>query len=234
MPSLDDKEKKTHLQAVVDALPDDVRSKARIPTYGSELEVGSNGRYSSAITIGIHSNGYSTIKNRMKTDVDWRIRQDLNLTNRSWGQRSRDGKFNYALVAKFIAKVIRDFRALEARRATGDSIAKQRAATLKEFFKKDSLFSALNIDVTATTTRNTECGEVDVELGSWSDGARLKYDGQTFRGDLSVVGLSAEQVAAIMTVLNLGKLNILDMIVLANDSILGPSIRKLTEEMNNA
>lgn len=237
MSEMNDKEKKAHLQAVIDALPDAVKNLARIKSYGPELSVGETlGSYDAVVTIKFQCESYYHVNYRMKTDLSWKVKQDLDLRERSWKQRVRDGKFSYERVAAFVSKVVQDYQALLARRESGASIAERRAAVIQDAFKKDRLFSALGVDVRTETTRNTETGEVNVVIGgdTWHLPARFKYDGQTFNGFLQVYSLSAEQVAAIMTVINLDKLNILDMINLATDSILGPSIRKLTEELEDA
>ncbi len=51
-----------------------------------------------------------------------------------------------------------------------------------------------------------------------------------FDGTVTVDGLSPAQVIALVTVLQMRKLNAIELISLSDDSLLGPAIRAMVEE----
>jgi len=223
-----DDQKRGHLQAVIDELPAHLKKQAFLG-YGGELNVGD-------ICIEIDHDWYNHATT-MKATPCWSLTHEVDAKMRRWKHRQRDSKFSYNLVAKYVTKVLGAMQEIEDRRKKGKSIATRRAAVLEAAFKQDSLLAALNLNVKTKAAHNTEIGEVDVSFRGKNHvgtGADLKFNGQKFHGHISVHELSAEQVTALMTVLRVDQLNILDMIAFADDSILGPSIRKLTEEMGNA
>ena len=230
MAKMTDEDKRAHLQAVLDALPAHLKKKAEIRSYLSSMKV-------KGVTISIESDWHS-VGTKMKCEFDWVVKYAFDAARtRTWKLRSRDGKFAYDRVANYIVKFLDKYQELLDRRAKGHSIAARRAAKLEIAFERDPMLSALNLKIETGPTHHTECGEVDVDFQGKDHGgprAALKYDGQTFRGNIEVGDLSAEQVTALMVVLRVDQLNVLDMIAFADDSILGPSIRKLTEELNNA
>jgi len=231
MTHLSDKEKEEHLKLVLDELPPEFKKLADLRSYGPQLRV-------SHATVEVEHDWYSKA-NTMKLSFSYNVldEEGVGAKNRSWKQRGRDNKFCYDRCAAHIVDVLTKYEALQKRRRQGDSIAKKRGEVLKEAFRSDPLLGGLDLEVQTSTTPRTESGSVDVEIRGkdyCGSNASLKFDGEAFHGQVDVYGLSAEQVAALMVVVRLDKLGVLDLIALSDDSILGASIRKLTEGLNNA
>jgi hypothetical protein len=215
-------EKKAHYQAVVDALPKTF--KARAEYRFADLRVGP-----ATVEVCDYYSGRPVLKLTFGYQLF-----GLEVKDRSWKQRVRDRKFCYDRVAFHIVSALTQYDALLLRRKQGRSVAEFRSSKLTQAFNKDQLLSRLNIEIESGPVHNTEDGAVRVEFRCKANGTSiLRCDGDTFQGELKVFDLSAEQVTAIMAVINLDQLNVLDLITLADDSILGPSIKKLTAELGD-
>lgn len=227
-------DRKTHFEAVKALLPERYQVHAKV--YPTRLRV--NGRLSVEME---KSRPYRPVWDRLKIDIDYGIKQDLDnsVRNRVYKRRERDSKFNYEAAAKYITRVLDDHSALEARRALGQTKAEKTGDRLKALFKADPLLQGIGMDIRSEPVLNTLCGETKVafvEESTYSaDVMRTAFefntvDGENFSGQLDLDCLSPEQVIALITILRADKLSLLDMLHLADDSILGPIIKKLTED----
>ena len=225
---LSSEQKKEHYRAIVEALPEPYKSRASV-NYG-DLEVGPA---CVEIKTGWRLGGSRpTMKLSFSYDVTG---EDLPCKERSWKLRMRDSKFCYDRIAGHIVTTLAAYDDLKAKRDKGRSIAEVRGTKLTDVFNQDALLSRLKLETRMTPTSQTVSGEVDINFSRvGKSSSTIRFNGESFTGLVSVQELTAEQVAALMVVINLDQLNLLDLISLADDSILGPSITKLTEEMGDA
>lgn len=227
-------DRKTHFEAVKALLPARYRKATRVtPT---RLRV--NGRLDVEMS---RSNTYRSIYDRLKIDIDYGIRKDLNdsFRNRTYKKRERDGLFNYEAAAKYITKVLDEHSKLEARRALGQTKAEKTGERLKSLFKSNPLLQSLGMDVRSEPVLNDLDGRAKIAFVEENEAAGFSYSSfqfetlgepNDFSGKLDLHCLSAEQVIALLVVLRADKLSLLDMLHLADDSIIGPIIKQLTEE----
>lgn len=223
--TLTDEERAAHYQAVIDALPEEFKSRASLKSYNG-LRVG-------PVEVEIEQGYFVTDRATIKLSFDYNITNDFDVKDRKWKLRQRDNKFCYDRIAGHIAKALTDYDDLIVKREEGRNIAAVRGEKLAQQFKNDPLLSSLGVNVTTKPTNKTVHGLVDVKFSAQAVGCTLLFDGEKFQGKIQVYDLSAEQVTALMAVINLKQLNLLDLITLADDSILGPSIQKMTEEMGS-
>jgi len=219
MNRMGENETKKHIQEVLDLLPKGLRG---IKLWGTQADIGCAELGFTGTSYGIPS---------MKVSVDYSFRDVLGFRQRSW-KRRQDGKYAYDRIAAHIMKIVEKVAALERRRKEGETLASTRAAKLLKHFKTDKLLGSLNLNLEAEAVRNTETGvariDFSAKVGNTVTGSLISYDGETFEADFTAMGLNPEQVLAVLAVLRLDQLNLLELITLADDSILGPSIRRMT------
>jgi hypothetical protein len=222
-------ELKNHLKAVLEELPLELQERSEL-RYRS-LYVADE------VTVSLERAWCG--KPKMRLELGYKITSNLShltsLKNRAWGERKRDGKYCYARVAGYVVKAIDALDALNTRRATGLSVATMRGSKLKAAFAQDVTLSGLKLNLTVRPVRSTEVGQVNVHFSPRDSGptSSLKFDGKVFTGQVDIGSCSAEQVTALMAVIHLKQMNLIELITLADDSILGPSIQKMTEEMSD-
>lgn len=217
-----------HLKAVRDALPPEIQERCKI-SYRTLAVIGE-------IDVSIDSAWSSNPKLRLNLNYKFNgVKGHPEIKNRVWKRRQRDRKFCYDRIAGHLVIAVEAFDALERRRSHGNSLALIRGTRLRATFDQDPLLSSLNLNVKAKPTRRTETGKVDITFGPKEGGrtSTLQFDGHKFTGLVNVGEISAEQVTALMAVIRLKHLNLLDLITLADDSILGPSIQRMTADMDS-
>lgn len=226
MKQLTKEQNKIHFKAVRTWLPAKLKKKAKI---GNRYLIFTDG-----CTVRIEREWFSDSPYFMKVKFDWEYKERIKCF-----RMHKDGEFGYRKVAEHIAEVLSDYAAIKKRRKSGVKTAEQRINLLEEAFRSNTLLSALNLEISSDPTYQTETGSVDVSVSSGalpSDApddclsVDVAFDGQWFTGDISFEGVSMEQFVALMVVLRAGQLNLLEMLTLADDSILGPIIHKLTED----
>ena len=167
----------------------------------------------------------------MKVNFEWKYSERIRCF-----RQHKDEKYGYKKIAEHITDVVAERAATEKRQRKGERTAKRRIAALEEQFRSNPLLSALNLEFDTKPSHQTEEGRVDVDVTPVNTceqdymSASVAFDGQSFTGDVNFEGLSVEQFTALMVVLRADQLNLLEMLSLADDSILGPIINKLSEE----
>lgn len=216
-----------HVQAVIDLLPENFRQDADISSDGFARLY--KHLYYYLVSIYVTDTGYSC-QSRYCIKVE--PYYATNFKKKHWRVR-RDGTFSYQAVADYIKEVVTYYLGLEAARSKGLSVAEERISSLKASFISEPLLSSLNIQLDMTPVNETVSGDVAVDITAdekvvspqYGTVHRFVFDGQTFSGDLRISGISVEQFVALMTVLRFDQLNVLELLPLADDSILGPVIR---------
>jgi hypothetical protein len=215
-----------HFKRIIAELPEDLRIVS--DNRGYRLEVSEFA--SVTIDYAWHSRKESQ---RIKLAFSYSAAHDVLAKDRAWYRR-KDGAFNYKLIAGYIIDTWQKMRALEKRRAAGKSIAKVRGEKLAAVFKRDTLLGALDLKIIVKPVCNTQTGEVYLSFRDRQEnGPTFRFksqDGNRFEGCVDVGCLSAAQVIALMAVLRLEKLNAIELISLADDSLLGPAIKAMIEE----
>lgn len=220
---MDTAAKNKHLLQVVAELPKGFRKTATI-SHG-HLAVGA-----AKVTI---EGGRWGERRTMKADFTYSLKDDLGVKPRRWRHRERDHLFAYDKVAAYVTKHLKAYDNLLLMREEGEVKAQSAGQKIVDAFNQETLLGALNLKVTSVPVNNTTTGAVHVRFRG--EGARHSLrsdDGETFSGKLDVYNLLPEQVVAIMAVLRADQLNLLEMLNLADDSILGPVIRRLTDKEN--
>ena len=222
MTFLTGEEKSRHLKAMVACLPEKIRKRVS-SLYYRALEI-------DCIEVGF-TDGRQTPS--MKVCVDYTYKSTLGIRQRSWKMRG-DGTYSYARVAAHIVSIVERVEDIKERRAAGESLATSRAERLLEHFKADKLLGSLNLQIDAEPVHHTESGasrfDLNSKCGPGVSASLISSDGESFDADFTAEGLSPEQVMAVMAVLRLDQLNLLELITLADDSILGPSINRMTAD----
>lgn len=222
MKHLTGEEKLHHLKEVILCLPENIRKRAR--HYG--LRTVSIG----CVDVGF-TDGWRTPS--LKVCVDHPYKDPLRSRQRNWKRRG-DGAYSYTSVAKYIVSIVEKIDALKEKRAAGEALANSRAEKLLVHFKTDKLLGSFNLEIGIEPVRHTEIGETRFDLnsrcGPGVSASLISSDGKSFDADFTAEGLSPEQVMAVMAVLRLDQLNLLELISLADDSILGPSINRMTAD----
>jgi len=223
-------QKEVHIKAFVAELSEEIRA---------QLVVG--GTYAT-----LKCDDYRTLVEafvtQTETSYEWNPSYILKVKPTHWTdaknkyfRQHKTGKFNYKAAAQYFSKIVTDFWALEKRREKGRSLAETRVAALQDAFKSDHLLSELKLTISSEPESRTETGAVEVEVASNDGGPReaatvwtshghwrkvelLTYNGKTFSGDLRLRNVSVVRVQ---------QLNVLELIPLASDSILGPSINAM-------
>jgi len=225
MSKLTDKDYEAHFAALTSALPKSMRKDCR-GTFGKKLRVRRDG---ASVKIEREWPGKPYF---MKVSFPW----EFHVKVKCWRQLKATGKFSYDKVAAHIVKVIDEHDALLARRKVGSNIAEERIEVLKARFDSDPMLSALDLEIRSEPTDKTETGTVDVAINPNSEyehwvQSNAVYDGESFSGEVEFESITPEQLVAIQVVLQADRLSVLDLITLADDSILGPIIHKMTEDL---
>ncbi|MGD9728448.1 MAG: hypothetical protein AB7L09_02655 [Nitrospira sp.] len=180
--------------------------------------------------------------NRLKIDVPYEIKKALDdkVHNKSYKRRPKDGTYSYQNAATFIEKTLTTYASVMKERARGASKATRLGQQVKAAFAAEPLLGGLDLEVNTRPVLNTTNGEVIISFAERSDYTynaielRISDQADGFFGSIDVGGpgggLSIEQVVALIVVLKADRLNLLDMIGLADDSILGPIIRRMTKQ----
>jgi hypothetical protein len=224
MSRLTDDECKPHFDALTSALPKSMRKKCRV-IRNRKLRV----KEGASVKI---EREWSSKPYFMKVSFPW----EFHVKVKCWRQLKATGKFSYDKVAAHIVKVTNEHNALLARRALGNVVAEERIEVLKDRFDRDPMLSALGLEIQSDPTNHTETGAVDVVISPGSDyenwvQSNVVYNGEGFSGEIEFESITPEQLVAIQVVLQADRLSVLDLITLADDSILGPIIHKMTEDL---
>lgn len=227
MEQLTKKQLTAHLDAVTEALPNKLREKARNVFGKLKIKGGA--------TVKIERE-WSGKPYFMKVDFSWEFKERV----KCFRILKKTKKFSYDKVAAHITKVFGQHTARLARREKGESLAQERIEALKTTFESNPMLNALNLEIDSTPVHQTEDGEVDVgfypqdhdsddDSDCWVR-TTATYDGKAFAGDIEFDRISPEQLVALQVILRADKLSIIDMLHLADDSVLGPIIHKMTED----
>lgn len=230
-------ENKKHLKAFLSLLPREYQKKAdtsgtRIRIMGVEIKMTHEG--------GMHWGSSPRRCNRLKIELDYSVRsmvgEDKFRRSRTYKRLdNKGGNYSYDKAAAYVQKVLDAYIAVKKRRVAGKNKAEKVGEQFEGLFKADPILGALNLDVRSKPVHNTECGEATVIFAERNDGqtyraVEFQTTGDTFRAKLDVHSLTAEQVVALVTVLKVDRLQLLDMFALADDSILGPIIKRMNEQ----
>lgn len=221
---------KDHLNSVLAALPEELRRVIRFRSYAVKGD-GLDGKH---ITVK-YNRGWN--QNTIRVSFTDSVYDDAGVSPRSWKERARDGLFGYKSIADYIVRAIAAAEALTARRTVVYDKSQIQQGQLDRAFESDPVLSTLNLDVSTYVRPAQDHARVDINVSSKGDfgknrsrvAASLKHDGQRIEGTITVDSISMEQLVALLTVLRFDQRGPLDLITLADDSILGPAIRAMIE-----
>ena len=185
---------------------------------------------------------YNTVLTKLKIEPSYSMKKALqdNVRTRTYKRRERDNSFNYDRAADFIVQLWNDYEVVQKRRSEGKKKAETLGEQITDAIRTDPILGGLNLDVVTEPVLNTEHGETKLMFVERGDDhySRLEFntfgDEDGYSGELRLYGLTLEQVLALVAVINANRLNLLDQMALADDSILGPIIRRLNEKKESA